>query len=101
MVVKTAQQIVDDIVAHARKCGGTLSDWYAGIAGDPRDCLFNRHCVDEEKDAWIHREAANETSARSAETALHEAGFDGGPGGGDASTRFVYAYKKSSHTSED
>lgn len=94
--------IVADIRAHVSNLGDPYKEWYAGIAADPDDCLFHRHCVRrEDTDAWIVRKAANEAKARKAEKKLHKAGFGGGPGGGDESTRFVYAYKTASHTSQD
>jgi hypothetical protein len=94
-----AQQIVNEISAHV----GTenRAGWYAGIATDARNCLFNRHKVDEKTGGWIYRTADNNLIARSAEGALHTGGFDGGPGGGDAQTIRVYAYRKTSSTSED
>ena len=38
------------------------------------------------------------TDARNVEDKLHELGCDGGPGGGDASTVWVYAYLKGTMT---
>lgn len=93
-----AQTIVDEVVAHVGN--DTYSRWYAGIAADPQDALFNRHCVDRQRGGWIYRRADSTKVARSAEDALHKAGFDGGPGGGSGETRTVYAYKKTSTTSE-
>jgi len=98
--VSTAKEIVDAIKAHADKEGGGYSTWYAGIAAKPRDRLFTDHGVSEQNAWWIHREADSNSTARAAETTLHEAGFDGGPGGGDSSTKSVYAYKKTAKTVE-
>ncbi len=98
---KKPKKIVADIRAHVLDLGDPYKKWYAGIATDPDDCLFRRHCVRREDDGtWIVRKAANEAKARKAEKKLHKTGFDGGPGGGDETTRFVYAYKMASHTSE-
>lgn len=95
----SAQQIVDDIEKYVGS--GGHPGWYAGIAKDPRDCLFSRHGVDEQNGSWIYRTAISVSGARAAESALHADGFDGGPGGGDESTNAVYAYKKTGTTSED
>jgi hypothetical protein len=95
----TAQKIVDDITAHVG--GDRYSSWYAGIASDPEDCLFKRHKVSRKHGRWIYRKADTNQVARNAEDALHRSGFDGGPGGGDAKTKSVYAYKKTLSTSED
>jgi len=96
----TAQQIVDEIEAHVGS--GAYSAWYAGIAKDPRDRLFNEHGVKEKGGGgWIYRSADSNSAARAAEDALHKAGFDGGPGGGGEKSKAVYAYKKTATTSED
>lgn len=98
----TTKEIVDEITEFVdRQNKPKHSGWYVGIAADPKDALFDRHCVDKEKGGWIHRTAENNASARAAESALHDDGFDGGPGGGGASTKSVYAYRKRSYTSED
>lgn len=98
MAVSTATSIIQEIENHRQNNGGTRSQWYAGIASDPKDRLFNEHGVVNGQDAWIHRDAGSSTAARSIEKALLDSGYDGGGGGGDASTRHVYAYKKSWRT---
>jgi hypothetical protein len=94
----TAQQIVDDVAKYVGS--DSYSTWYAGIASDAEDCLFNRHKVNKQSGRWIYRGAPSSAIARSAEAALHEGGFDGGPGGGSETTKTVYAYKKTGLTSE-
>jgi hypothetical protein len=94
-----APTIVNEIVAHVGN--DARSKWYAGIAADPQDALFNRHCVDREHGGWIYRRADSNKAARAAEDALHDVGFDGGPCGGNDETKSVYAYKKTSATSQD
>ncbi len=96
------KKIVAAITGRVLKNGERCKEWYAGIAADPDDCLFRRHRVRrDDVHTWIVRKAANEAKARKAEKRLLRAGFDGGAGGGDQSTRFVYAYKMASHTSEE
>lgn len=91
-------QIVAEIDAHMRQCGGRASDWYVGIAANAEDALFSRHQVHRQRDSWIFRQAPSDAIARQVEKAYLDAGHDGGPGGGDASTTFVYAYFKTSTT---
>lgn len=98
MTNDSASQIINDINAHMRSCGGKASDWYVGIAADPRDTLFNRHGVTEQGGIWIYRQATSDSVARQVEKAYLDSGHDGGPGGGDASTVYVYAYLKSRGT---
>lgn len=81
--------------------GGRYSDWYVGIASNPRQRLFNDHNVQENGYGWIFREAFNPESARDVEAHFTDTlGADGDTGGGDNTTKFVYAYKKSSYTRE-
>ncbi len=101
MKKKNPMEIVADITAHIRDLGDSNDEWYAGIAADPPAWLFRRHRVRrEDTDAWIVRKAANEATARKAEKWLLKDGSGEAPGGGDESTRFVYAHKIASYTSE-
>jgi len=92
----TDKEIVNRIAGHVGF--DTRSTWYVGIAADAEDCLFSRHGVDKINGNWIWQRALNSAHARSAETLLLNAGFSGGPGGGDESTVCVYAYKKTPQT---
>jgi len=98
-MTKDKNTIISDIKNYMTKWGGSYSEWYVGIATKPRQRLFDDHKVNEKTDAWIHREAESADIARSIEDYfVNTLGTDGGTGGGDDSTRFVYAYKKKSHT---
>ena len=93
-----AQAVVDQIAAHIQKQGGNLSDWYAGITADVDQRVFGDHAVPK-KDHWrIHRQANSSNAARAAEKALLDWGCDGGDGGGDDRSVFVYAYLKAPFT---
>jgi hypothetical protein len=97
----TNQQIVADLLAHMRLCGGLMRDWYVGIAADARDRLFSGHGVKQVTDSWIFRLAHSHLDARAVEEYFHKTiGTRGGPGGGDASTCSVYAYRIAPHTTE-
>ena len=71
---------------------------YVGISKDPEDRLFNGHRVQENKDVWIYCQAFSSDDAREVEKILLAKGADGGPGGGDDDSIYVYAYKKAMHT---
>ena len=91
----SSAQIVTKIIEYVASNGGSYSDWYAGIASDPKDRLFNSHGVQEHSGVWIYAPADSSQAARDAEQHLiSRLGTDGGPGGGDLSTTWVYAYKK-------
>jgi hypothetical protein len=97
----TATQIIADIDAYMRaRPWAKNSDWYVGIAADARARLFNDHAVNEKTGSWIYRQADSNAIARQVEKAYHDSGHDGGPGGGDRSTVYVYAYVKTSSTKE-
>ncbi len=95
MPVIQAQQAHDEILANIKNQGGAYSTWYCGITGDINARLFGSHKLTRDDPWWSYRECPDETSARNVEKALIALGCDGGAGGGDASTKFVYAYLKS------
>ena len=98
MKPQEAQQVYDEIVAHIKKQGGIYSNWYCGITSDWEDRLFNDHQVPR-KDYWyIARQCYNDNDARIVESALLRFGCDGGAGGGDQTTVYVYAYLKGTMT---
>lgn len=100
-MANTKQQIITEIENYINKNGGGFSAWYAGIASKPRDRLFNDHGVKENGDVWIYREAVSSTVAREVEDYfVNVKGTNGGPGGGDSASRYVYAYKIKPHTRE-
>ncbi len=95
----TAQQVIAHIDGYMKKFPNTRNpQWYVGIASDARQRLFNDHQVSEQHDTWAYIPADTSGIARSVETTYHNAGCDGGPGGGDSATTIVYAYLKSSRT---
>ncbi len=70
------------------------TDWYVGIASDIQQRLFGDHNVHRQNHVWIHGQAVNADHARSAERMLLNTGYDGGGGGGDHATTYVYAFRK-------
>jgi hypothetical protein len=96
--MKTKQQLTSELSEHMRKGGGTYREWYVGISSDARARLFNGHGVAEKGDWWIYTEADTNQDARDVEQYFLKLGCDGGPGGGDYTSKMIYAYKKNSHT---
>ena len=95
----TKDQIIADIRAHIAKDGAAYSKWYVGITKDAQNRLFNDHGVIKDGDWWIYRQAYNSQSARDVEDYfVNTCATDGGVGGGDEDSTFVYAYKKAPHT---
>ncbi len=94
-MAKSEEQIKSDIKNFVNENGGAYSDWYVGISEDPESRLQQHGS----KNAWIYREATSNEVARRIEKYFVEVlGTDGGSGGGDEYSDYVYAYKKNSHT---
>jgi len=93
-----AQQAFDEIKSFMDKHNNNCPKWYSGIASNPSERLFREHNVSERGDWWIFRQCQSEQSARSVEEALLKLDCDGGTGGGDESSVYVYAYLKSANT---
>ena len=101
IMLSSERQIVDDIEAHIASRGGAYSEWYVGITRDPEQRLFTDHNVNRNTDKWFYKKATSSTSARNIENYfINSHGTDGGTGGGDDNTDYVYAYRKNSHTRE-
>lgn len=98
--VKFLNQIAQEIDDHIRNGGGEYPSWYVGIASDPHARLFNDHNVDENTGYWIYHDCGSDNSARKVEEYFINKGCKGGAGGGDNTTRYVYAYKISRNTRE-
>lgn len=93
------QEIANEIKNYIANAGSSYNTWYVGIAQDARARLFNDHGVKEKEDLWIYRTASTSEDARIIEDYfINTLGTDGGPGGGDETTKRVYAYKKAPHT---
>jgi hypothetical protein len=95
-MAKSKQEIIDDIAAHFK--GIAYKNCYVGITSDVESRLFEDHNVSRENGHWIYGTASSNSVAREIEQHFLDAGMDGGLGGGDAASRIVYAYKKTSYT---
>lgn len=101
---KSEEQIIHDIEYHIgfHRDDCDFPNWYVGITAHPEGRLFNEHNVNkDDKCDWIYRRAVDVRVARRVEKYFVEKhGTQGGPGGGDDRSLFVYAYRVSSHTSQ-
>jgi hypothetical protein len=87
-----------EIDSYIKQCGGSYSQWYVGIASKPRERLFTEHNVDEKNGQWIYRDCGSSEAARQVEQYFLNLGCKGGTGGGDYTTRSVYAYRITQNT---
>jgi hypothetical protein len=95
-MAQSKQEIVDDIAAHFK--GIAYKNCYVGITSDVESRLFGDHNVSMANGHWIYRTALSNSVAREIEQHFLNAGMNGGPGGGDAASKIIYAYKKTSYT---
>jgi len=96
---KDKQTIINDIEAHIKKQGGTPSSWYTGITSDINQRLHSDHNVPPKKHWYMYRETSSDSIAREIEDYfVNTYGTDGGSGGGDEDSKYVYSYLKTSVT---
>ena len=101
-MVETKEQIISDFKDYiAKNSSASYSDWYVGIASKPEERLFTDHNVKKVGDYWIYSEAQSTSIAREIEQYfIEQFKTDGGTGGGDNTTKWVYAYRMTSTTEE-
>jgi hypothetical protein len=87
----TKQQLRAEIDAYMQKFGRPKRDWYFGIATDVEQRLFGEHNV-QRGGTWIHGLADTAHLAMEIEYVYQAEGCQGGPGGADDTTKYVYAY---------
>jgi len=98
---KDMQETVKAFQEYISKDGGVFTQWYVGVAADPKKRLFNDHSVNEKTDLWIHsKHLGTDVAARYVEDVFLSKGCKGAPGGGDSNSCFAYAYKINGHTRE-
>jgi len=100
MAILSAKETFDKIKSFIDDHNNNYPEWYAGIASNPEERLFKEHNVSKNADPWIYQKCPNDQSARSVEEALLELGCDGSAGGGDESSIYAYAYRKSANTNQ-
>lgn len=95
------QEIINAIKKLVSDNGGDYTDFYVGIAADPKDRLFNDHNVSESTGVYDCWEAYDDEDTRDVEKyCIENLGTEGGTGGGDEDSDTVYAYKITPSTKE-
>jgi hypothetical protein len=93
--------IIREIEDYVANFGGNFPDWYVGIASNPKNRLFQDHNVNVENDSWIHKLARSLNDVRAIEDHFHNVRHADGAGrGGDNTTVYIYAYRKTKNTRE-
>jgi hypothetical protein len=92
VMTNEAQQIVYWMIENMKKQGGTLPQWYVGVATDPKTRLFTDHSVNQDYGHWMYsNQCSTSDVAREVEQYFLSQGAKGGTGGGDNTTKYVYA----------
>ena len=99
-MAKTAAEIIDELNDHLTVWGEDYPSCYIGITKDPVDRLFNQHNVDEIYGLWYYEKAISNEEARKVEELLIDLGMQGGHGGGDEDSVYVYCYLIARHTKQ-
>ncbi len=97
--VFSPEQIIKAIQDYMDRCRAPYWHWYVGITSDPSARLFQEHDVAKEGYGWIYYRALTHRDARAVEAFfVDNFGTDGGVGGGDSQSIYVYAYLKDRYT---
>lgn len=99
MPIAEKERIIQEFKKYIEDIGGDYSEWYAGIASDAEERLFDEHGVDK-NGFWIYDDAGSSGVAREIEMQLFELGIKGDTGGGDENSKYVYAYRITEETNE-
>lgn len=100
--MSTASDLITRVQQYIDRNGGTSAGygWYVGVTSAPRRRLFEEHKVNEQSGAWIYGKADSSLIARNVEQHFIDEGCQGGPGGGDQTALYVYAYRINWYTEE-
>lgn len=99
-MAETKDAIINAIKSLISKNGGSYSDYYVGITDNPKERLFEHHKVSK-NGVYDYWEAMGAESARAVEKyCIDQLSADGGTGGGDDYSKYVYVYEKTSYTDE-
>ncbi len=93
------QEAIEKIENYIEQSGYDYEDWHVGITNDIDNRLFFRHSVSR-RGVWIYDELPTDSDARTVEDYFLDMGCQGGPGGGDWRSKFIYAYKITPYTIE-
>lgn len=89
---------ISDIKSFIQQRGECYEDFYVGISKNAARRLFGEHNVEHNAPTWIYMDAEDSSTARAIEMHFLVLGCEGGSGGGDDESTFVYAYKMTGET---
>jgi len=99
-VSQVEDNIIEAVLRYAASKGGRRTQWYVGIAKDPKKALFKVHKVPKNKTPWMYKFAFDINEAIRIEDRLLREGFDGDKFPSDRKANGIYVYRKTGETRE-
>jgi hypothetical protein len=84
MMVFSVQQVKYEFLAYIKEFDPTFSNWYVGLADQPRQALFEHHGVRDAEDPWLYKQLLTNRAARTVPAIFHRTPEDGGRSAGGA-----------------
>jgi hypothetical protein len=99
-MVFSVQQVKYEFLAYIKEFDSTFSNWYVGLADQPRQALFNLHGVRDAEDPWLYKQLLTNRAARTVQDYfidhLKTAGVASAEQSEDVDC--VYLYRIAAHT---
>jgi hypothetical protein len=99
-MVFSVQQVKYEFLAYIKEFDPTFSNWYVGLADQPRQALFERHGVRDAEDPWLYKQRLTNRAARTVQQYFIEHRETAGAPSMEQSEDVdcVYLYKVAAHT---
>jgi hypothetical protein len=99
-MVFSVQQVKYEFLAYIKEFDPTFSNWYVGIADQPKQALFERHGVRDDEDPWLYKQLLTNRAARTVQDYFLDHLRTAGARTSEHSENFdcVYLYKIAAHT---
>lgn len=99
-MVFSVQQVKYEFLAYIKEFDPTFSNWYVGLADQPKQALFEQHGVRDAEDPWLYKQLLTHRAARTVSQYFIEHLKTAGelPPEQSENVDCVYLYKISAHT---
>jgi len=102
-MIVSVQQAKYELLAYIKEFDATFSNWYVGIADNPKRALFDVHGVRDAQDPWLYKQLLTTRAARTVQSYFTEHLKTRGIPLESESEDFdcIYLYKIDTHTRQD
>jgi hypothetical protein len=99
-MVFSVQQVKYEFLAYIKEFDPTFSNWYVGVADQPRQALFEHHGVRDAEDPWLYKQLLTNRAARPVQPygSAHRKTAGASPVEQSENVDCVYLYKVAAHT---